>query len=127
MENETEEAWSRLEKWQNNIDEGMTCEKYLSLCEKMEIEPDPNKMPLEIQDFPSDIQKAMVLFNKLGDRIYPDIGYLGKDYTQLPIYMEVYEVEDKRIFLETLLRLDARVIQKSQEALKRERDKLKRT
>lgn len=67
----------------------------------------------------------MLLFNKLGDRIYPDIGYLGKDLTSLPIYMDVYEVEDRKIFLETLLRLDAKVIEQSAKAMKAERDKMK--
>lgn len=95
------------------------------MCEQLGKEPDPEEIPPDVSDFPVDVQKAMVLYNKLGDRIYPDIGYLGKDYTQLPIYMDVYEVEDKRIFLETLLRLDAKTIEKSQEALKRERDKIK--
>ena len=119
--------WSRLEKWQNSFDSGMTREKYFIVCEQTGVEPNPDKIPPEIQDFPQDVQTAMILFNKLGDRIYPDIGYLGKDYTQLPIYMDVYEVKDRKIFLETLLRLDSTVIKKSQEALKRERDKIKRS
>lgn len=96
------------------------------MCEQIGEIPNPDRIPPEVYDFPIDVQKAIVLYNKLGDRIFPDIGYLGKDYTQLPIYMDVYEVEDKRIFLETLLRLDAKTIEKSQEALKRERDKVRR-
>lgn len=98
----------------------------MNICEVRNEEPNPDKIPPEVHDFPIEVQKAMMLFNKLGDRIYPDIGYLGKDYTQLPIYLEVYEIKNKEIFLETLLRLDARVIEKSQEALKRERDKINR-
>jgi len=89
-------------------------------------EPSQDEIPPDVNDFPADVQKAMILFNKLGDRIFPDIGYLGKDYTQLPIYMDVYEVEDRRLFLETLLRLDSKIIQKSAAALKSERDKIKR-
>ena len=89
-------------------------------------EPNPDKIPPDVGDFPTDVQKAMILFNKLGDRIFPDIGYLGKDYTQLPVYMDVYEVEDKRIFLETLLRLDSKVIEKSAAQMKAERDKIRR-
>lgn len=104
----------------------MTKERYFSLCEQLNQEPKLEEIPPEIEDFPSDVQKALLLYNKLGDRIYPEIGYLGKDYTQLPIYMDVYEVSDKKLFLETLLRLDAKTIEKSAEALKRERDKIKR-
>ena len=96
------------------------------MCEQMNKEPDEDEMPPEIEDFPFDVQKAMIIYNKLGDRIFPDIGYLGKDYTQLSILMDVYEVTNRKIFLETLLRLDAKVIQKSAATLKQERDKIKR-
>lgn len=98
----------------------------MKVCKALGEEPNPDKIPPEVHDFPLEVQKAMMLFNKLGDRIYPDIGYLGKDYVQLPIYMEVYNIQNKELFLETLLRLDTKVIQKSQEALKRERDKINR-
>lgn len=118
--------WQRLEKWQNNIEVKVTADTYLKLCEQTGQTPDPDKMPPRVEDFPADAQKAILLFNKLGDRILPDIGYLGKDYTQLPIYMDVYEVENKKLFLETLLRLDARLIQKSAASMKAERDKIKR-
>ena len=104
----------------------MTRDRYFSMCDQLGEEPDPDRIPPEIDDFPLDVQKAMLLFNKLGDRVFPDIGYLGKDYTQLPIYMDVYEVEDRKIFLETLLRLDSKIIQQSAAALKAEREKLKR-
>jgi len=57
------------------------------MCEQIGKEPDPEEIPPEVEDFPLDVQKALLLYNKLGDRIYPDIGYLGKDYTQLPIWM----------------------------------------
>ena len=62
----------------------------------------------------------------LGDRIAADIGYLGKDYTNLPLYMEVWGVEDKEFFLEIINWLDSRAIKQSAEPMKRERDKLKR-
>jgi len=62
----------------------------------------------------------------LGDRVYPEIGYIGKDFTNLPIYLEVHGVEDKEFFLEILSWLDSRAIKKSAAQLKREYDKLKR-
>lgn len=96
------------------------------MCEQMDKEPDPDEIPPDVDDFPLDIQKAMIIFNKLGDRIYPDVGYLGKDYTQLPIFMDAYEVQDKRLFVEALTRLDSKLIQKSAATLKSEREKLKR-
>ncbi len=104
----------------------MTREKYYLMCEQLNKEPDPNEVPPEIEDFPSDIQKALVVFNKLGDRIFADVGYLGKDYVQLPIYIDTYEVENKKMFLETLLKLDAKLIEKSAKAMKSEREKISR-
>ena len=62
----------------------------------------------------------------MGDRVYPDIGYIGKDFTNLNLYMEVYGVEDKDFLLQIIEWLDARAIKKSSEQLKREYDKIKR-
>lgn len=95
------------------------------MCEQLGQEPDPKKIPPEIDDFPLDVQKAILIFNKLGDRIVPDIGYLGKDYTSLPIHMRINNIDSEELFLETLLRLDQKVIEKSQEEIKRQRDQAK--
>ncbi len=62
----------------------------------------------------------------LGDRVAADIGYLGKDYTNLPLLMEAYEIDDKEFFLEIINWLDSRAIKQSSDMMKRERDKLKR-
>ena len=50
----------------------------------------------------------------LGDRIYADIGYTEKDYTNLSHYIESYEIEDKEYFLSLLAWLDARAIKRLQ-------------
>jgi len=120
-----EALWNRLEKWQSNFETKMTREKYFKLCEQLNKEPDEDEIPPELSDFPADVQKAIIIFNKLGDRMYPDVGYLGKDYTQLPLYMDVYEVSNKQMFLEVLLLLDSKIIQKSQAAIKAANDKLR--
>lgn len=66
-----------------------------------------------------------MVFGKLGDKIVPDVGYTGKDYTALPIYMELLNLSDKDIFLETLLRLDEQAIKQSSEQMKRAYEKAK--
>jgi len=105
----------------------MTKERYFEICSQMGEEPNPDRVPPDVEDFPLDVQRALILFNKLGDRVLPDIGYLGKDYSQVPTLMEVYEVEDKKLFLEALLRLDARLIEKSQAEMKAARERLKKS
>lgn len=109
-----------------NLDGKITREKYFEMCDQLGHDPNPDDIPPDLNDFPDIVQYAIITFNMLGDRIYPEIGYIGKDYTNLPIFIDFYEIEDKELFLEILNWLDARAIQKSSEQLKREYDKLKR-
>jgi len=104
----------------------MTQKRYLKMCEQLGKEPDLDEMPPDMGDFPDIAIQAMNTFSGLGDRIYPDIGYMGKDFTNLNQYIEIYGIEDKELFLEILTYLESRAIEQSQEQLKRERDKLKR-
>jgi hypothetical protein len=100
----------------------------LKMCEQIGKEPDPKEIPPDMEDFPEIAVLAMTTFSYLGDRVYPDIGYMGKDFTTLPYYIEQYGInkDDQELFLEILTFLESRAIENSQEALKRERDKLKR-
>ena len=109
-----------------NLDTGMTREKYFNMIEQLGREPVEHQIPPDWEDFPEIVVDAANTFNFLGDRSYPEIGYIGKDYTNLPVFLEIYGIEDKEFFLEILHFLDSRAIKKSSEALKREYDKLKR-
>jgi len=51
---------------------------------------------------------------------------MGKDFTNLPFYIEMYGIENTELFLEILTYLESRAIKSSSESLRRERDKLKR-
>lgn len=96
------------------------------MCEQMGKEPNPERTPPDWEEFPQSVLNAVNIFNQLGDRVYPEIGYIGKDYTNLPILMQFYDVSDKEFLLELIHWLDQRAIKKSSEDLKREYDKLKR-
>ena len=109
-----------------NLDTGMTRNKYLDMCEQLNKEPDDDEIPPDWEDFPEIVVDAINTFNQLGDRVFPEIGYVGKDYTNLPYFTEMYEVQDTEFFLEILSWLDSRAIKKSSENLKKEYDKLKR-
>ena len=104
----------------------MTRDRYLMMCEQLGKDPDPEEMPPDYSDFPDVAIHAMNIFSMLNDRMYPDIGYVGKDYTNLPIFLEVCDIEDKELLLEILNVLDSRAVEQSRNALKQERDKLKR-
>jgi hypothetical protein len=89
-------------------------------------EPDENEIPPDWEDFPEIVQYAINIFNMLGDRVYPDIGYVGKDYSNLQHYIDVYKIEDVEFLLDILHLLDSRAIKQSSDDLKKAYDKLKR-
>lgn len=126
MEQELESLWDRLEEWQKHNDSGMTKIRYLEMQEQLNKDPDPKKCPPGIEDFPEIVISAIEIFNSLGDRVYPEIGYVGKDYTNLDFLLKVYNIDDKDLLYSILLRLDSHAIKKSQEQIKREYDKIKR-
>ena len=96
------------------------------MMEQLGREPIETEIPPAWEDFPDIVVMAVNTFNYLGDRVFPDIGYVGKDYTNLPQYLQIYEVEDTEFFLEILNFLDSRAIKQSSEQMKKEYDKLKR-
>jgi hypothetical protein len=104
----------------------MTQDRYLDMMEQLGRDPIPEEIPPDLDDFPEIVQVAIATFNMLGDRVYPDIGYVGKDYTNLRYYIEIYEIEDKDFFLQILNWLDSRAVKKSSEQLKQAMDKAKR-
>jgi len=104
----------------------MTRDRYLDMMEQLGKEPIEEEIPPDILDLPEIVVDALNTFNILGDRVFPEIGYVGKDYTNLPFLLETYKVEDKEFFLEILSWLDSRAVKKSSEKMKKEYDKLKR-
>lgn len=102
----------------------MTRDKYLDLREQMGEEPLEHEIPPEMRDFPEDVQKAIMIFNKLGDKVVNNVGYLGKDYTLLDKYIDAYSIKQPLIFLETLAILDAKIIENSARDMKAERDRI---
>ena len=104
----------------------MTRERYFKMCEQLDKEPVEDEIPPDWEDFPEIVVDAINTFQNLRDFIVADIGYLGKDFTNLPYYIEIYGIQDTELFLEILTTLESRAIDQSQKALKRERDKLKR-
>lgn len=94
--------------------------------EQLGKEATEDRCPPGIEDFPELVIHAISIFNFLGDRVYPDIGYVGKDYTTLPILITIYTIDNVDLLLEILSRLDRHAIEKNRDQLKREHDKLKR-
>jgi hypothetical protein len=126
VQSQKEQALKRLERMYKNLDTGMTRNKYLDMCEQLGKEPSDKEIPPDWDDFPELVRDAINTFNQLGDRVFPEIGYVGKDYQNLKYFIDFYRVDDVEFYLEVLSWLDSRAIKKSSQDLKRQYDKLKR-
>ena len=104
----------------------MSKDRYLDMMEQLGKTPIEDEIPPDFEDLPEILINAVNTFNILGDRVYPEIGYMGKDYTNLNHFLQIYGIKDKEFFIEILSWLDSRAIKKSSEQLKKEYDKLKR-
>ena len=106
----------------------MTKDQYLEMCIQTEQEIDWEKCPPDWEDFPQIVIDAISIFHSLGDRIYPDIGYVGKDYINFQFLMKQYSIEEhqKDYVFDLILWLDSRKIEASQKKLKAEYDRIKR-
>ena len=98
------------------------------MCEQTGEEIDWERCPPDLEDFPESVYTAICIFNTLGNRIYTDVGYVGKDYTNLTLLYNEYLVQqhEKEWVFELITFLDRRSIEESQQRLKAEMDKIKR-
>ena len=90
-------------------------------------EPNWDKCPLDIEDFPELVLTALNLYHSLGDRIYPDIGYIGKDFTNFNFLLNKFGIEkhQEEYIFDIILWLDARQIKISQDKLKASHERIK--
>lgn len=72
-----------------------------------------DKIPPDLDDFPIEVQKAIIAFGKFPDRVDADLGYIGKDYTLFEAIKRIEFIHDESLFLETLFQLDSFHITKS--------------
>ena len=75
-------------------------DKYLLICEQLGEEPDPEKMPLDLSDFPVEVQTAFFIFGLLED-IWDGMSgnYFGKKWDTLEYFFKLYEVEQPKTIL----------------------------
>lgn len=106
----------------------MTKDQYLRMVEQTGEEIDWEKCPPDLEDFPSSVVDALNIFHSLGNKVYPEIGYIGKDYTNTDILFKLYSIEkyQKDWIMELLLFLENETVNESQRKLKAEYDKMKR-
>lgn len=88
-------------------------------------EPNPDEIPMDFEDLHEDGQLAIYIYGKLGNRIYGDVGFVGKDFTLLPMLVQHLEIIDLDLLIDYLNIIDEFNVDKSQKAIKAEYDKMK--
>mgnify|MGYP000010212951 FL=1 len=70
------------------------------ICDQLGEEPDPDKMPLETSDLPSDVQVAFFIFGFLED-IWDGMSgsYMGKNWGNIEYLFNLYNIEEPRHML----------------------------
>lgn len=82
----------------------MTAEQYFAMCEQMGWEPRPEEIPKDVSSLSYQSQIALLLFNILPDRIEGMSGtWLGKEFSCLETFMNIYEVVDRREVLDLIM------------------------
>ena len=92
-------------------------------------EIDWDKCPPDQEDFPDSIITSLNIYYTLGDRVYPDVGFVGKDYTNLNLLYNYYGIEDKlekEWIWELIHVMETESIKESQRQIKASLDKIKR-
>lgn len=93
-----------------NMSVSMTKEAYFEMCEALGTEPLEEEIPVEMSDFPTEVQEAINIYYKLRDEWDTMNGiYLGKSYAGLGDILAILEVpfEDRKYLLEWLSVMDA--------------------
>jgi hypothetical protein len=82
----------------------MTSEQYFAMCEQMGWEPREDEIPKDLASLNYESQIALILFNMLPDRIEGMSGsWLGKEFSCLETFMNIYEVENRREILDLIM------------------------
>ena len=84
---------------------------------------DPDKIPIEYADLPYDAQIAYNIYSRLGNRVESNIGFVGKDYTNLPLYLSIYDIYDVEFLMDLLLMLEVYFIEENAKEMKKMMDK----
>lgn len=89
---------------------GVSKEAYFEMCEALGSEPIEDEIPVEMEDFPPEVQEAIHVYYKLRDEWDTMNGtYLGKSFAGFADILDILEVpfEDRKFLLEWISIMDA--------------------
>jgi len=97
-------------------------DKYLKICEQLGEEPNPDKMPVTVDQYPLEVQQAFLIHDLLPDRWDGMSGsYFGKDMSALGSLLDIWEIEDKRTIVYFIKHIEARKVDKINKELEQKR------
>lgn len=77
-----------------NASVGVTKETYFDICEQLGTEPIEEEIPVELEDFPDEVQQALSIYFRLRDDWDGFTGtYMGKNFTGLSDILDIYQVD----------------------------------
>ncbi len=97
---------------------------YLAVCDRLGKEPDPEKVPMEPQYYPYEVQIAMQIHSLLPDRWDGMSGYyMGKDWSSIDTHLKAHSVEDTVTSLFFIKALEANNMKVMNDNLEKDRKK----
>jgi hypothetical protein len=99
-----------LDSFFQNLSAKMTKELYFEMCAALGTEPLEEEIPIEMEDFPEEVQEAINIYYKLRDDWDTMNGvYMGKSYVGLMDILDIMEipVKDRKYVLEWVSVMDA--------------------
>ena len=99
-----------LASFYQNSSVGMTKEAYFEMCEALGSEPIEDEIPVELNDFPEEVQSAIIIYNRLRDDWDTMNGnYMGKSLVGFKDILDIFEVpfEDRKLLLDWIHVIDS--------------------
>lgn len=93
-----------------NSNIGVTKATYFEICEQLGTEPIDSEIPVELDDFPSEVQQAFMIYFRLRDEWDGMSGsYMGKSFVGLQDVLDIYQIakEDRQSLLDWILSIDS--------------------
>jgi hypothetical protein len=88
----------------------MTKEQYFEMCEQLGTEPLEAQIPVDLEDFPNEVQQAFQIYYLLRDVWEGMSGtYMGKDFGTIFEFFRLYEIEnaDQLLTLNFIRQIDS--------------------
>lgn len=99
-----------LVSFMQNSQVKMTKEAYFEMCEALGTAPVESEIPIELDDFPFEVQQVLEVYKTLKDDWDPMSGsYMGKHISGIQEIFDIFEVDksDRRLYLQILNMVDA--------------------